>query len=168
MSEGLGGSRFEASPKTVRLLNPFTLIKTAHRRLEVIMTTPELEKHLRWFDRLGIDGHSGDISAHKPKELRYIVQRLPWRSKELDEFIRVCELIHVSRRYGRNGRPKPGGIPRTRIRQDKVMDRAAELVSDLPENCYAPEVLAAMLSVDVKRLNIRPPVSLTILRRLLR
>lgn len=138
---------------------PFTeliCLQTAHRRLEVILTTPELYKHWGWFDRLGIDGpHSRDLPAHKPAEMRYIVQKLAWRSKELNDLILAYDFLHLGRRYGRNGRPKPGGLPRLRIRQDKAVDRDAEPIKGLPARCYAKEVLDAMPSEDVRALNIQ-------------
>lgn len=136
-----------------------------------MLTTPELLKHVEWFDRLGIDGHSRDISSHGRMELRYIVQKLPWRSKKLDELLRNCDLIHLARRHGRNGRPKPGGRPRDRIRQDKLVDHDAEPIKGLPATCYATIVLTAVAEMppeERREWDIQAPVSLTIPSRVLR
>lgn len=104
---------------------------------------------------LGTDGNSGDESDHRLGELRYVILSLPWRSHALTEYLRTLDLIHLSTRYTRRGKPKKGAFPRLRIVKNGLSDRDSEPVPGLPRNFYDTKWLKGLPQLAREELRVR-------------
>lgn len=115
----------------------------------------KLKDKMKWIQRMGIAGHSGDVSAHQPGQLRYAIEKLPWRSPALTKFLRALDLLHLETRFTPTGRPRQGAFPRYRVPQGKRVDYAAEPVPGLPRNFYDSKWLAIQDEAYLKDLDIK-------------
>lgn len=128
----------------------------------------------QWIIRLGVSGHSGDESDHRDMNtLRYTILQLEWRSMELTQYLRALDVVHLSTRWTRDGRPKQGRFPRIRRVVNGRVDTSAEAVPGLPRNFYdatwlslqSPEtVLALQISDAVVDLSIPPRIQTYVVR----
>ncbi len=113
-------------------------------------------------DRLRIDGMSGDVSEHRPGELKYIIKKLPWRSPKLTRFLRDLDILHLSKRFSKRGKPTQGALPHVRVAKERQIDHEAEPVPALPRNFYSPSWLARQDNEYIAGLSMQEEITLEI------
>ena len=80
--------------------------------------------------------------------------KLPWRSDDATRYVRALDVVHLSTRWTRAGRPKKGTFPRIRVAVKNKVDRGAEAVPGLPRNFYDADWLARQTPAEVHALKI--------------
>lgn len=125
-----------------------------------------MEKFKNYVDILAEnDGMSGDENDRRlgpfsssPKE--YSIIRPVWRSKEVTNWLRVMDLVHLDRRFAADGRATRGNWVRCRVPSDEV-DLTATPVPGLPGNFYDAGWLNSLTDKGRSRLMMQPNVDLT-------
>lgn len=105
-----------------------------------------LRRNQDYIDMLGTAGHSGDETDPEfanRKRPRYNILVVPWHSKELTDYLRSLNVIHLHTRFTAVGQPKLGNWPRDRVESSKV-DLKSGPISGLPRNFYDAEWLAGL------------------------
>ena len=114
-----------------------------------------------------MSGDESDRGSGSSPSKEYFVVRPVWRSKQLSQWLRVIDLVHLDRRFAADGRITPGNWFRTRLPSSRV-DQTALPVPGLPSNFY-DETWLDSLSVKAKRrLKIQPATDLTHTAEILR
>ncbi|KAJ3766184.1 hypothetical protein FB446DRAFT_623550, partial [Lentinula raphanica] len=118
-----------------------------HRRRDVLLTIPELEKYLGVFDQLGVGGMSSDEEDSDMDEasMRYKIVEPYWRGHLLTKWLRLLDYVHLESRCSMDSEGNlfgftRGAAPRLRVATN---DRASKskYVSGLPANFYDAEWL---------------------------
>lgn len=116
------------------------------------MVKPALKRMAKYIALLGVLGHSEDETDREHRTVdnraRYLIKRLEWRSDELTQYVRALDVVHLSTRWSRSGRPRRGQFPRIRVATRNKVDRDARPVPGLPRNFYDPSWLAAQSEED--------------------
>ncbi|KAH9931861.1 uncharacterized protein B0H18DRAFT_838513, partial [Fomitopsis serialis] len=143
-----------------------TYPKRRERRYEASEGRTSLRHLTTIWKRIPYTACSGDESEHPESGLtRYVVTKLPWRSKELEEFFKHLDSVHMSTRWMARGKWDHGKLPNPRERGSDRVDRTSAPPPGLPVNCYDAEWLEDLKEADVdayQDLDVQPPVDLTL------
>ncbi|KAK7678502.1 hypothetical protein QCA50_018563 [Cerrena zonata] len=139
------------------------------RRLDIASSMSALRKFSNLLDTMGTGAISGDETdtGKTGKTLtppRYRIVKLPWRSPELTNVMRILDLIHLQSRFSSVGRATAGNWPRYRVESSLEVDSRA--IRGLPRNCYDPTWLREQDENMLEDLDIQPPVDLSIPERI--
>ncbi|KAJ3924656.1 MAG: hypothetical protein NXY57DRAFT_1044750 [Lentinula lateritia] len=111
---------------------------------------------------------SGDDTEDK-KANKYRITKVPWRSRELAQFLAYLSALHIASRFMRGKKYAKGAFPVARYQSawpDSIFD-ADFAPPGLPENWYDFQWLTAHPECKAA-LNIQPPVCLTLPKDLAR
>ncbi|KAJ3830966.1 hypothetical protein F5878DRAFT_550021 [Lentinula raphanica] len=118
-----------------------------HRRREVLLLIPELERYLEDFDQLGVGGMSSDEEDSEMEEgtLRYKVKEPYWRGHLLTKWLRLLDCVHLEGRCSVDSAGNlfgftRGAPPRLRVATNDRTSKGA-YVTRLPVNFYDAEWL---------------------------
>ena len=122
------------------------------------MVRPELRESKSWIAALGVQGHSEDETdrEHTTPEgrPRYTIMKLEWRADMVTKYVRAMDVVHLSTRWTRGGRPRKGQFPRIRVAARNKVDTDAQAVPGLPRNFYDSNWLDALSEEERASLQI--------------
>lgn len=119
-----------------------------------------MQRFVKLIQQLGEWGMSGDeaIGARGSQQFRIISD--DWRAPELRKLMSVLDAIHIYRRYDDMNQAGRGNWPRVRI--VSLKRSKGKFVKGLPSNCYNKAWLLSLSEAAKKRLNMQPPIDLSI------
>ncbi|RDB16154.1 hypothetical protein Hypma_003344 [Hypsizygus marmoreus] len=125
-----------------------------------LMADPSIQRLIPLISSLKSEVMSGDESDHRNGERKYVIRRLAWRNPELDHFFMILDALHLSMRFGSDGRAKRGKFPHPRIRDVPRPAAEVDAVPALPINFYNPKWLDTLDPLSKRLLDAQDPVSL--------
>ncbi|KAJ3534023.1 hypothetical protein NM688_g7199 [Phlebia brevispora] len=134
----------------------------AQRRLASLSFHEAFAVTEKWILCLGTDGMSIDEADYRDKQnVRYKALQLPWRSKELRDYLCALDAIQLSTHFTKTGKRLPGALPRTRYLSKKI-DHETQPVRGLPLNFYDADWLKSLSREERNLLMIETAVDLKI------
>ncbi|KAG2112784.1 hypothetical protein BD769DRAFT_1364334 [Suillus cothurnatus] len=131
------------------------------RRAESCDVHPGIRKFRELWESLTYEVMSSDEAEHRGGKTRYLVTKMPWRSPEVTDFLRVFDKLHLSTRFKTNGGARRGAFPHHRY-PSSCIDTKPSPVPGLPKNFY-DEIWFSSLNVgEQKALRPLPSVDIAL------
>ncbi|KAG2741572.1 hypothetical protein P692DRAFT_201726484 [Suillus brevipes Sb2] len=131
------------------------------RRAESCDVHPGVRKFKGLWESLTYEVMSGDEAEHRRGKMRYLVTKMPWRSPEVTNFLRVFDMLHLSTHFKTNGGARWGAFPHRRYPSSRI-DTKTSPVPGLPKNFYDEVWFASLNAVEQKALRSLPSVDITL------
>ncbi|KAG6875108.1 hypothetical protein C0992_005187, partial [Termitomyces sp. T32_za158] len=115
-----------------------------------------------------MEAMSGDETDYGPETPEQaVITRLPWRNPAVDNWLRLFDKLHLLSRFHDDGRPTPGQFPHHRVPSYRLERHISHAAVGLPRNFYCEDFLACLNPSELRKLEIKEPVDLSLSKELL-